>query len=125
VSALVEPEFAMRQLARRQWGAIGMLFLRVVLLSVLSTALRIQIPALRSVQPLVDAVSGMLALWPFWTAVGRNWQWRIALGRAYADAGRPADAVRVLAALDGVQGKLFDAQGTGAAVLARSREALA
>lgn len=122
-AALPERDAAMRILFRRQVRALVLLLLRIVLLAMLFTFLKIQMPWLRPAQPLLDAVMGVLALWPFWTAVGRNWQWRIKLGRAYLDAGRADDAVAVLSALDGVQGRLFDAEKEGAAVLARAREA--
>ncbi len=121
---LIEPEPAMAILAKRQRAAVAMLLFRVVLLSVLTTSLRMRIPESKSIQPMMDAVAGVLALWPFWTAVGRNWAWRIALGRSYVEAGRNADAVRVLSALDGVQGRLFDVQGEGGAVLRAAREGL-
>lgn len=113
----------MRQLVKRQWAAIGMLLLRIVLISVLVTVLRMQMPWIRSAQPILDGAGGVLALWPFWTAVGRNWAWRIALGKAYVEAGRHADAIRVLRALDGVQGRLFDVQGEGMRILTQAREA--
>jgi len=122
---LPERSEAMAILARRQRQAIGFLVFRVLLLSLLSGILRVQMPWLRSVEGGMDAVAGVLALWPFWTAVGRNWQWRIALGTAYVNAGRFPDAVLVLQALDGIQGKLFDARGDGAQALATARQALA
>lgn len=122
---LPEPESAMATLAARQRRAIGLLAFRVMLLCVLSGVIKVQMPWMRQLEVLLDAGAGVLALWPFWTAVGRNWQWRIALGTAYANSGRPADAVRVLSALDGIQGRLFDARGDGAAALAAARRALA
>ena len=91
-------------------------------LAVLTTILKFQMPWLRPYSSVLDALSGILALWPFWTSVGRNWQWRIELGNAYALAGQNADAIAVLEALDGIQGKLFDAQGVGAAALAQARK---
>lgn len=122
---LPDRDTAMSILARRQRNAIGLLIFRVLLLSILSGILRVQMPWLRSVEVGMDAVAGVLALWPFWTASGRNWQWRIALGTAYVNAGRFRDAVLVLQALDGIQGKLFDARGDGAKALATARQAIA
>ncbi len=122
---LPEPSAAMETLARRQRMAVGMLVFRILLLSLLSGILRVQMPWLRSVEAGMDAMAGVLALWPFWTAVGRNWQWRIALGSAYVNAGRFPEAVAVLGALDGIQGKLFDARGDGAKALSTARKALA
>lgn len=124
MNELPDRDAAMRTLFQRQVRATVMLFVRVVGLSIVTTILKIQMPWLRPYSALLDALSGVLALWPFWTAVGRNWQWRMELGKAYCDAGRFTDAVAVLEALDGVQGRLFDAQGSGAAILAKAREAV-
>lgn len=122
MNPLPDREAAMRTLFQRQIRATVMLGVRVVGLAVLTTILKIQMPWLRPYSAVLDALSGILALWPFWTSVGRNWQWRIELGKAYADAGQFVDAIAVLEALDGIQGKLFDAQGVGAAALAKARD---
>ena len=64
---------------------------------------------------------GILALWPLWQGVGKNWAWRISLGKAYARAGRLADAEVLLRPLDGLQGSLFDATGEGRTILSEAR----
>ena len=118
---LPELTAAMAALAARQRRAAGLLFLRVLLLSILAGVIKTQMPWMRNLDFVFDAGMGILALWPFWTAMGRNWQWRIALGSAYVNAGRFAEAAQLLGPLDGVQGRLFDARGEGAALLAQAR----
>jgi hypothetical protein len=121
--ALPELSDALRELLRRQVRAVVWLVVRIIALSALSASLVISVPWLRTNRWLLDALSGVLVLWPLWGAVGRNWAWRIALGRAYQNAGRLADAEAVLKPLDGLQGALFDATGEGRKALAAVREA--
>lgn len=115
---------ALRALLRRQVRAVVWLLVRMLLLAMLTAWLVLLSPWLRQNRWLLDTPSGLLVLWPFVTAVGRNWLWRIALGRAYCQAGRFADAERTLRPLDGLQGRLFDAQGDGARALAEARSRL-
>jgi hypothetical protein len=109
-------------LLRRQVRALVWLVVRIVLLSALSASLVRFSPWLAANRWTLDALSGILVLWPLWSAVGRNWAWRIALGRAYLGAGRFSDAETVLAPLDGLQGALFDATGEGRAALSAARK---
>jgi hypothetical protein len=99
-----------------------MLAVRVVLLSMLITVLRITIPGIRSINMILDAAAGSLALWPFWTSIGRNWAWRYRLADAYIKAERYKDALAVLEPLQGVQARLFDADGSGRALKALALE---
>ena len=122
MSALPVVDDAQKALFQRQVRALVLLGVRVVGLAILATVLKRQMPWLRPYESFFDAMTGILALWPFWTSVGRNWQWRIKLGGAYVDAGRRDDALAMLEALDGIQGRLFDADGKGATLLARARE---
>lgn len=119
---LPELEAALKSLYRLQVRALWMLAVRVILLSMLITVLRITIPGIRSISMVLDAVAGSLALWPFWTSVGRNWAWRYKLADAYIKASRFRDAVTVLEPLQGVQARLFDADGQGRALKALAME---
>lgn len=110
---LPEAESALPELARRHARAVVALLLRAVSLAFLTAVLTIVAPAVRPYRPLLDAASGVLALWPFFTSLGRLYAWRITLGRAYARAGRWADAVRTLGPLQGARARLFDAPGQG------------
>ena len=71
------------------------------------------VPGIRTFDFVLDAVCGALALWPFWTSIGRNWSWRIKLADAFLKAGRAADARVILEPLKGIQASLFDADGKG------------
>ena len=119
---LPELESALKSLYRLQVRALWMLAVRVILLSMLITVLRITIPGIRSVSMILDAVAGSLALWPFWTSIGRNWAWRYKLADAYIKADRYQDALTVLEPLQGVQARLFDADGQGKALKALAME---
>ncbi|MFY8051213.1 MAG: hypothetical protein ACOVP2_01235 [Armatimonadaceae bacterium] len=121
-SDLPELESALKSLYRLQFRALWMLAVRVVLLSMLITVLRISIPGIRSVSMILDAVAGSLALWPFWTSIGRNWAWRYKLADSYIKASRFDDALAVLEPLQGVQARLFDADGHGRALKALAME---
>ena len=119
---LPELESALKSLYRLQVRAMWMLAVRVILLSMLITVLRITIPGIRSISMILDAAAGSLALWPFWTTIGRNWAWRYKLADAYIKASRFQDALTVLEPLQGVQARLFDADGQGRALKALAME---
>ncbi|MFM7187002.1 MAG: hypothetical protein ACKO14_04220 [Armatimonadota bacterium] len=119
---LPELESALKSLYRLQVRALWMLAVRVILLSMLITVLRITIPGIRSISMILDAAAGSLALWPFWTSIGRNWAWRYKLADAYIKASRFQDALTVLEPLQGVQARLFDADGQGMALKALAME---
>lgn len=110
---LPDPATALPELSRRyvrQWVS---LLVRIVALGVLTAILARQSPWLEQNRVLLDSLSGVLALWPFFTGMGKLYAWRIALGRRYAEAGRFADAAQALAPVGGIQGRLFDATGEG------------
>ena len=119
---LPELESALKSLYRLQVRAMWMLAVRVILLSMLIPVLRITIPGIRSISMILDAAAGSLALWPFWTSIGRNWAWRYKLADAYIKASRFQDALTVLEPLQGVQARLFDADGQGRALKALAME---
>lgn len=114
--ALPDLDAALKSLYRLQLRALWMLAVRVILLSMLITVLRITIPGIRSINVVLDAAAGSLALWPFWTSIGRNWAWRFKLADAYIKASRYQDALTVLEPLQGIQARLFDADGHGRAL---------
>jgi hypothetical protein len=120
--ALPELPVALRELLRRQVRAVVWLVVRIVALSALSASLVMASPWLRNNRWILDMLAGVLVLWPLWGTIGRNWGWRIALGKSYLAAGRHADALAVLRPLDGLQGMLFDATGEGRAALSSARK---
>ena len=111
--ALPDVQEALGALLRLQIRAIWMLAVRVLLLSFLLTIIRMLVPGIRRFDFALDAVSGALALWPFWTSIGRNWRWRIKLADAFLKAGRADDTRVILEPLKGIQASLFDADGKG------------
>jgi hypothetical protein len=116
---------ALAELARRHLRAVIAMLVRVVALGILSAILAAQSPGLAKARLLMDAVAGGLALWPFFTALGRLYAWRIALGRAYVTEARFADAEQTLAPMmAGPRVRLFDATGEGAYWLAIAKRDL-
>lgn len=117
-------ETALPQLAQRSVRAAVWLVIRLVAVAVLTTMLVRQAPGLRSFRLVLDFIGALLVLVPFLTALGRNYGWRIRLGRAYATEERWADAETALGVLTGLRATLFDATGEGRYHLARVRRAL-
>jgi hypothetical protein len=118
-------EEALAELSRRTGWAIGSLVVRIVAIAVLNTILVHQIPWLGRNRVLLDAIGGALVLWPFFTALGQGYAWRIALGRTYAKEQRWSDADRTLTPFLHPRTRLFfDATGEGIYWLALSRSAL-
>lgn len=116
---------ALAALSRRTARAVASLLVRVVALGVLITLLVHEAPGLERVRGVLDAVGAALALWPFFTSLGRLYAWRIALGRAYIREERWEDAARTLAPFRHPRARLlFDAAGEGAYHLAVTRRAL-
>jgi hypothetical protein len=109
--ATAQTEFMRREV--RLWIA---LLLRVVGLGILTARLTTQVPFFTQNRPVLDALSGILALFPFITGWGKLHSWRIALGKRYVEAKRWTEAVTVLSPLQGVQGRFFDAVGEGRAL---------
>lgn len=110
---LPEREIALRELSRRTLGLWLSLFLRILALGILSAIFVAQVPWLRQNRALLDMLSGVLALWPFFTGIGRLHAARIALGRRYAEAERWDDALATLEPLAAPVGRFFDATGEG------------
>lgn len=118
-------ESALAALSRRHLRAVLALLARIAALGLLMALLSSQSPALAKARVLMDAVAGALALWPFFTALGRLYGWRIALGRSYVRESRFADADCALSPLVvGLRARLFDATGEGAYWLATARRGL-
>lgn len=115
---------ALSALFRRSVRAVVALLVRLVAVGLLTALLDTQLPALRRNRPLVDAVAGMLVLYPFFTALGRNAAWRIALGRAYVREERWAEAERTLHPFRLRTHQVFDAAGEGLYWLARAQSGL-
>jgi hypothetical protein len=110
---LPDVDTALTELTRRQIRIGVSLVVRIIAVAVLTAILSREIPAIAENKGIVDALSGVLVLWPFFTAFGKLQAWRIALGRSYARAERWTDAARTLASLHGLRVSLYDATGEG------------
>ena len=119
-TGLPEPATALPELSRRYVRLWVSLLVRIVALGILTAILVRQSLWLEQNRILLDSLSGVLALWPFFTGMGKLYAWRIALGRKYAEAERWADAAPTLAPVGGIQGRLFDVTGEGRYWLARA-----
>ncbi|MBC8102941.1 MAG: hypothetical protein H7Z41_10180 [Cytophagales bacterium] len=116
---------ALPGLSRRMGWAVGSLLVRIVTVAVLNTILAHQIPWLGKNRAFLDALGGILVLWPFFTSWGRVYAWRIALGRTYVREQRWADADQTLSPFLHPRTRLFfDATGEGIYWLATARQAL-
>ena len=116
---------ALAGLSRRTGWAIGSLVVRIVAVATLNTILAHQLPWLAQNRAVLDALGGVLVLWPFFTALGRGYAWRIALGRTYAKEQRWSDAEQTLSPFLHPRTRLFfDAKGEGIYWLAMARQAL-
>lgn len=116
---------ALRALARRGLRAAVFLFVRLVGVALLVSVWEASgAPGFGRARLLVDGMASLLVVLPFFTAYGRIFAWRIALGRAYVGEKRWAEAERTLAALDRKGYHPFDAAGEGAYWLALVRRAL-
>lgn len=113
-----DPQTALPELTRREVRAFIALLVRAVLVAFLSVVLARQVPGFRAYRLLWETVGGTLVLWPYLTTLGRVYEWRIHLGRAYARAAQWENARRTLAPLIGPRGALFDAVGEGRYFLA-------
>jgi hypothetical protein len=122
-AALPDAEIALTELSSRHLRALASLGVRLIAVGFLAALLCAQSPWLAQHRSLVDGLSGVLVLWPFFTALGRLYAWRIALGRTYAKAERWADVERTLRPLTGLRARLFDATGEGTYWLALARRA--
>lgn len=123
-TTLPDRDEALRQLFRRQVRALMALFIRILLLAMLTAFLLQQWPVLRHHCWFLDTLSGILCVGPLLKTATRNWGWRIALGKAYLAAGRFSDAEAVLRPLEGIQGQLFDLSRDGFEALKKARTEL-
>ncbi len=104
---------ALAALQRRTIRAVVFLFVRLVAVSVFITILTLRYPQLRN-SHLPDVVGILLVILPFFTAIGRGFAWRIALGRAYVGEGRWAEAEQALRVFDRAGYHPFDSHAEGA-----------
>jgi hypothetical protein len=115
---------ALAALRQRTARAVASMLVRLVAVAVLDTILNRSAPGLRPAPGVLDAVGALLVLWPFFTALGRIYAWRIALGRAYVREMRWSDAQQALAPFVHPRVRLlFDATGEGTYLLATARRA--
>jgi hypothetical protein len=107
--------------------AVVFVFVRLVGLALLVSVLAARSPWIEAHRAYFDAGAALLVVLPFFTALGRIFGWRIALGRAYVREGRWAEAERALAPFDRRRWTYhpFDAAGEGAYWLAVARDAVA
>lgn len=115
-------EVALRALTQRSLRAVVFLFVRLVGAALLVSVLETRLIGVARYRTLVDGLAALLVVLPFFTAYGRVFAWRIALGRAYVREKRFADAERALSPLDR-RGAYhpFDAAGEGVYWLALAR----
>jgi len=124
-SDLPDVDQALGELSRRSGRAFASLLVRIVAIGVLNVLMVRAVPALRSARPIMDVIGAALAVWPYFTALGRAYAWRIALGRAYVRAMWWPEAQRTLAPLRHPRVRLlFDASGEGIYLLALTQRAL-
>lgn len=121
--ALPTIEAALADSARFQIRAGVGLVVRIILLAVLVTVLRMQNPAWNAASPLLHAGATVLAVWPTFTRWGKLWAGRIRLAARYGDANRWDDAAQLLAPLARPTARAFDARREGTLLLARAWQA--
>ncbi len=112
---------ASASLARRTGAVYMSLLIRAVAVGVLWAILAARLPFLARNQAVLDAIGAVLVVAPFFTAMGKLYAWRIALGRAYLRENRASDAASALAPFDTLRARLFDATGEGAFHLVLAR----
>lgn len=119
VSGISGEDRALAELGRRQARAVSSLLFRIVALTVLVAILCKQSPGVRGYRPLLEAMSVVLSLLPFFAAQGYLAAARMTLGQAYAANEAPDAAARVLAPFrGGITARLFDGEGRGRFTLA-------
>ena len=115
---------ALPALAARTARTFVFLFVRLAAVALLVTLLQARLPWVQDHRTLVDGIAALLVVLPFFTALGRGFAWRIALGRAYVREERWAEAERTLAPFNRRSYHPFDAAGEGAYWLALTHRAL-
>jgi hypothetical protein len=122
VTSLPEREVALRQLLRRQLRAVILLLVRLVAWGLLLTLLKPLWTSRLWLENLLFALGALLCGIPLFKDISRNWSWRIALGVAYLNANRLADAEALLSPLTGIQAQLFDPKNIGNQALVALKE---
>lgn len=104
---------AQAELARQYLRTVVSLLIRTVAVALLAALLVAQIPVFRQVRWLIDMISGVLVLWPFFTRIGRIYARRIHLGKQYVEREQWDSAVQILAPVEGWRSRFFDVTGEG------------
>jgi hypothetical protein len=112
-SDLPEYSYALQQLLRRQVRAGVLLFVRIVACALFLTLLRPLWQATDWLANLLYSLGGLVCGVPLFRAVGANWRWRIALGKAYFKSGNLTDAERILRPVAFMPGQYFDRNQEG------------
>ena len=100
----------------RIWIRFGV---RVVVVAILSALLVQRVPFLAANRAIVDALSGIVVLWPLWTQLGRVYAERIVRGRERCEAKQWDAAQKLLAPFAAPPvSRLFDTSGEGTYLLA-------
>lgn len=123
-NTLPELETAEKELFRRHLRAVVWLGVRIVGVGIFTAIMVAQIPSLAKHRLWLDMASGILVLAPFFTALGKNYAYRIALGRSYVKESQFADAERTLSVFENFRAAIFDAAGEGRYHLAEARHGL-
>lgn len=118
---LPEIDVALTELARRQTRALVSAALRTTGAGILIAVGVTRSPALAANRGLLDALAIALVIWPLLMDWGRLMAWRIALGKAYANADRWSEAARAMAPFSLAYARFFDARGEGRRLLAEAQ----
>ena len=100
----------------RIWVRFGV---RVVVIAIASALLMQRVSLIAANRSVLDALGGVIALWPLWTQLGQNYAARIDRGRLNADGGNNEAAQALLAPFASpLVSRLFDVSGEGTYFLA-------
>ncbi len=116
----IEKALANRQ--ARIWIRFGV---RVVIVAIVSAFVTQRVAFLAANRSVIDAISGVVVLWPLWTQLGQLYMARIDEGKHQSEQKQWAAARRILAPFAAPPvSRLFDATGEGTYFLARALEQL-
>ena len=116
----IEKALANRQ--ARIWIRFGV---RVVIVAMVSAFVTQRVAFLAANRSVIDAISGVVVLWPLWTQLGQLYMARIDEGRRQSEQNQWAAAQRILAPFAAPPvSRLFDTSGEGTYFLACALEQL-
>ena len=99
-------------------------FVRVTVIAIASALLVQNVPIVAANRSVLDALGGVIALWPLWTQLGQNYAERTRRGRLCFDQNNAPDAQILLAPFASPRvSRLFDVTGEGTYFLASALHA--